>query len=339
MEYIESWGVLIPDIFYWFRSGGRGRGMSVTAKFVKYVAWRRYGAIIGGIVIRIVSRRVTTQILHELTDISNEWQILILKPLQRRKQNEIGHSRREYQSHVRYVLEKAYFRVENGEQRASKKDIEKKQKIDQMRRDFCRTFPYDKNADRTHSGLCGDLEDVNSDPERPEILLADVIGDESGEDETTWSKADAQPARSATTLFRWSALISRHCAQLLPVRRSFCEAERHFVHMDQTKRPSSSDEFKIEEVLMNYFSNAVNHCEKEKGCRGKDRGNGRACQSFGVQYRYADRSDSCRIWGEVYKGGQENEGIRRSGIGLSIVKAIMESMNQKYGVINYEKRR
>ena len=25
-----------------------------------------------------------------------------------------------------------------------------------------------------------------------------------------------------------------------------------------------------------------------------------------------------------------------SGVGLSIVKAIMESMNQKYGVINYE---
>ena len=86
------------------------------------------------------------------------------------------------------------------------------------------------------------------------------------------------------------------------------------VHMDQTKEIYVwGDEFKIEEVLMNYFSNAVNHCEKEKVVEVEDRGNGRARQSFGVQYRYADPGGfSAASVGEVLQGGQgENEGIRR----------------------------
>lgn len=43
------------------------------------------------------------------------------------------------------------------------------------------------------------------------------------------------------------------------------------------------------------------------------------------------------IWGKFYKVDKaRTREYGGSGVGLSIVKAIMESMNQEYGVINYE---
>lgn len=43
------------------------------------------------------------------------------------------------------------------------------------------------------------------------------------------------------------------------------------------------------------------------------------------------------LWEKFYKVDKaRTREYGGSGIGLSIVKAIMESMNQKYGVINYE---
>lgn len=112
------------------------------------------------------------------------------------------------------------------------------------------------------------------------------------------------------------------------------------VNMDQTKEIYVwGDEFKIEEVLMNYFSNAVNHCEKEKVIEVKiEEMDGHARVSvFNDRYARSRRIPAASV-GEVLQGGQgENEGITaEAASALSIVKAIMESMNQKYGVINYE---
>ena len=44
-----------------------------------------------------------------------------------------------------------------------------------------------------------------------------------------------------------------------------------------------------------------------------------------------------KIWDKFYKVDKaRTREYGGSGVGLSIVKAIMESMNQKYGVINYD---
>lgn len=44
-----------------------------------------------------------------------------------------------------------------------------------------------------------------------------------------------------------------------------------------------------------------------------------------------------RIWDKFYKVDKaRTREYGGSGVGLSIVKAIMESMHQKYGVVNYE---
>ena len=184
------------------------------------------------------------------------------------------------------------------------------------------------------------MEDVNSDPESRKFYC-DVIVDEAAKMNNmvkkllTLNQLEAGNDVVSMERFDITALVHNYLqsADLLAKQNGIS------VHMDQTKEIYVwGDEFKIEEVLMNYFSNAVNHCEKRKGYRGKDRGNGRARQSFGVQYRYADPGGfSAASVGEVYKVDKaRTREYGGSGIGLSIVKAIMESMNQKYGVINYE---
>jgi len=111
------------------------------------------------------------------------------------------------------------------------------------------------------------------------------------------------------------------------------------VHMDQTKEIYVwGDEFKIEEVLMNYFSNAVNHCEKEKVVEVKiEEMDGHARVSVFNTGMPIPEDSLPHLWEKFYKVDKaRTREYGGSGIGLSIVKAIMESMNQKYGVINYE---
>ena len=76
-----------------------------------------------------------------------------------------------------------------------------------------------------------------------------------------------------------------------------------------------ADEFKIEEVFMNFFSNAVNHCEGEKI----------------IDVKMEQKDGRVRV--SVFNTGKPIP--EDSIVGLSIVKAIMDSMNQPYGVINY----
>ena len=111
------------------------------------------------------------------------------------------------------------------------------------------------------------------------------------------------------------------------------------VHMDQTKEIYVwSDEFKIEEVLMNYFSNAVNHCEKEKVIEVKiEEMDGHARVSVFNTGMPIPEDSLPHLWEKFYKVDKaRTREYGGSGIGLSIVKAIMESMNQEYGVQNFD---
>ena len=83
--------------------------------------------------------------------------------------------------------------------------------------------------------------------------------------------------------------------------------------MDQTKEIYVwGDEFKIEEVLMNYFSNAVNHCEKEKVIEVKiEEMDGHARVSVFNTGMPIPEDSLPHLWEKFYKVDKANEGIRR----------------------------
>ena len=98
------------------------------------------------------------------------------------------------------------------------------------------------------------------------------------------------------------------------------------------------DEFKVEEVFMNYFSNAINYAVGEKIIDVKVQ---RVEQKVRISVfntgNPIPQESIEHLWEKFYKVDKaRTREYGGSGIGLSIVKAVMESMNQEYGVINYE---
>ena len=99
-----------------------------------------------------------------------------------------------------------------------------------------------------------------------------------------------------------------------------------------------ADEFKTEQVVRNYLTNAIHHAENEKrieirvipekirsGSRCstvENRFPKKTCQSCGISFYKVDKAHTREYGG--------------NGIGLSIVKAIMESFHQDYGVRNFD---
>ena len=98
------------------------------------------------------------------------------------------------------------------------------------------------------------------------------------------------------------------------------------------------DEFRVEEVFMNYFTNAINYAKNDKIIDVRI-----VKEDGGVRVSVFNTGDPIpldsieHLWEKFYKVDKaRTREYGGSGIGLSIVKAIMESMNQKYGVVNYD---
>lgn len=110
------------------------------------------------------------------------------------------------------------------------------------------------------------------------------------------------------------------------------------VKMEQTQPVYVwGDEFKTEEVFMNYFTNAVHYCRGEKMIHVTvEQAEGKARVGvFNTGDPIPEESLS-HLWEKFYKVDKaRTREYGGSGVGLSIVKAIMESMNQEYGVQNY----
>ncbi len=99
-----------------------------------------------------------------------------------------------------------------------------------------------------------------------------------------------------------------------------------------------ADEFKLEEVITNYLSNAIHHADFEKKIsiwytQKED------CVRISVfnTGKPIPEEDLDNIWIKFYKVDKaRTREYGGSGIGLSIVKAIMESFHRECGVINHE---
>ena len=114
------------------------------------------------------------------------------------------------------------------------------------------------------------------------------------------------------------------------------EAQVIFEHQDPL--PVVADEFKIEEVITNYLTNALNHANGEK--KIEIQAEELETQVKVTVFNTGDpipEEDIPKLWTKFYKVDKaRTRAYGGSGIGLSIVKAIMESHHQEYGARNVE---
>ena len=99
-----------------------------------------------------------------------------------------------------------------------------------------------------------------------------------------------------------------------------------------------ADEFKVEQVVRNYVSNAIHHVSGDKVIEVKmDVSEGKVRVSVFNTGTPIPKNDVEHIWDKFYKVDKAHtREYGGNGIGLSIVKAIMQSFHQEYGVKNYD---
>ena len=90
--------------------------------------------------------------------------------------------------------------------------------------------------------------------------------------------------------------------------------------------------------MTNYVSNALNHLEGERQIELKLQMEGEKVKvSVFNTGNPIPEEDIPNLWSKFYKVDKaRTREYGGSGIGLSIVRAIMEGMNQEFGVQNYE---
>ena len=104
-----------------------------------------------------------------------------------------------------------------------------------------------------------------------------------------------------------------------------------------------ADDFYIDQAFTNYFTNAIKNAKEINGEKyieiktkiNKEKNNVRI-SVFNTGENISEENMD-RIWGRFYKVDESrNRADGGSGIGLSLVKAIMNNYNSKYGVKNKE---
>lgn len=222
------------------------------------------------------------------------------------------------------------------------KDIEQKEKMEQMRNDFLGNVSHElKTPLALIQGYAEGLKDgVTSDPESMEFYC-DVIMDEAGKmnkmvrNLLTLNQLEFGDEDLTFERFDLTAVIGG-VIQSMEIMAQQAEATVNF----RQKEPVYvwGDEFKVEQVIRNYMSNAFHHLEGDRIVEVKiltdDK---RAKVTVFNTGKPIPEADLTHIWDKFYKVDKAHtREYGGNGIGLSIVKAIMESFQQEYGVKNYE---
>lgn len=296
--------------------------------------------ILSAVAIWLISRHITRP-LQELTDLSKEMANLNFEAkYSSRSRDEIGVLGNNLNK-MSEVLEKTISELKTANNELQQ-DIEKKEQIDEMRKEFLSNVSHElKTPIALIQGYAEGLSEcINDDPESREFYC-DVIMDEAGKMNNmvkkllTLNQLEFGNDTVAMERFNLTEVVSGvvQSAQILAQQK---QAEIFFVQNEPVY--VWGDEFKIEEVVTNYVSNALNHVDYDKKIEIKIH-KGAELVRVSV-FNTGDRipeEDIEKIWIKFYKVDKaRTREYGGSGIGLSIVKAIMDSHHQKCGVMNYE---
>ena len=222
------------------------------------------------------------------------------------------------------------------------RDIEQKEKRDEMRKEFLSNVSHElKTPIALVQGYAEGLKEcINDDPESREFYC-DVIMDEAGKMnklvKNLLTLNELEFGNEVVTMERFDLASMIH-NMLRSMQVLFEQKDVKLVYDVQEPVYAWANEFKMEQVLNNYISNALNHVDGEKIIKITiQRQDGHVRAGVFNTGKPIPEEDVGRIWDKFYKVDKaRTREYGGSGVGLSIVKAIMESMHQQYGVINYD---
>ncbi len=340
INYIEMWGFLDNGNPFIMRTALEGikDSAKIANRFLMYIGI--FAVVLSGVIIWLISRKITTPIL-QLADISQKMTNLDFEARYTgEEKNEIGI----LGSHMNEMSDKLEHTISELKTANNEllKDIEKKEQIDEMRREFLSNVSHElKTPIALVMGYAEGLKmNINEDAESREFYC-DVIMDEA-------QKMDVLVKKLLTLnqLEFGNDIVTMERFDLVEMVNNYLSTATILIESADAKvcfEPESpvyvwGDEFKVSEVFTNYFTNALNHLGGEKEILisiKKDEEKARVT----VFNTGEPIPEECipYLWDKFYKVDKaRSREYGGSGVGLSIVKAIMESMNQDYGVNNCE---
>lgn len=338
-EYLEMYGRLNTGISFILRTPIESIRISarIASRFYAYVGI--LGTVAGGIIIWFVTRRMTRPIL-QLNNISEQMVHLNFEAEYKGKAgNELdllGENINKLSRSLEHSISE--LKTANNE---LQKDIERKEAIDEMRKEFLANVSHElKTPIALIQGYAEGLrEEINDDPES-RSFYCEVIMDEAAKMNNMVKKLltlnQLEFGNDVVTMERFdvTALIRNYIQSAGILTR---QSEIQVCMKEHAPIYVWADEYKTEEVFTNYFSNAVNHCSGERKIvvSLEQRDNKVRVGVFNTGDPIPEESLP-HIWEKFYKVDKaRTRAYGGSGVGLSIVKAVMEAMNQDYGVENY----
>lgn len=333
-SYLEGWGYFSDNTTMFIMSmpiASIQDSVEVANRFMAYVGISVL--IIGSVLMFCVAQRVTAPIM-ELASLSEKMSMLdFTENYKGDAEDEVGVLGRSMNT-LSEKLEEAIGNLQ--------KDLEEKTQIDEMRKEFIANVSHELKtpialiqgyAEGLAEGMC---EDEESRSEYCEVIideankmnkmvkqLLELTALEFGHDDLALDPFDivgliSEYLTSAHILLdEKEATVTLHAPDMLMV---------------------CADEFKIEEVFRNYLNNAMNHLEGAKEISIDIEQLGEVAKiSVSNTGQPIPEQDIPNLWTKFYKVDKaRTRAYGGSGIGLSIVKAILDNHKQECGVENEE---
>ena len=289
--------------------------------------------IIGGTVISILAKRFTEPII-ELNEIAKNMSNLDFS--QKYKKSKINDEVDMLGGSINSLSNKLQSTIEQ---------LEEKSQIDEMRKSFISDVSHElKTPIALIQGYSeGLIEDVNSDEESRKFYAEVILDEATKMDKLVKQLLELMKLEYGKLEFNNSEFnIVELENEILRKSKVMIEKENIVVENKlEGEIKVYADDFYIDQVLTNYITNAIKYSTEvngEKKVRIENEifgdQNKVRVKVFNTFSQFSDE-DMIRIWNRFYKVDMSrNRDNGGNGIGLSLVKAIMNNYGNSYGVRN-----
>ena len=300
--------------------------------------------IIGGIIVSYISKKFTKPI-KELNEIAKNMSNMDFghkykETNQGDEIDELGKSINSMSSKLETTI--TQLKTTNRE---LEKDLEEKAKIDKMRRSFISDVSHElKTPIALIQGYSeGLLENVNKD-EESRRFYAEVIFDETNKmDKLVKQLLELMKLENEMRTFdnKQFDIVELEKEIIRKTSVMIEEKQAKIEFNSEEKINVIADDFYIDQVVTNYLTNAIKHVEEVNGEKYIKIENEIKEDKVRVKVfntgKKIDEENLDRIWNRFYKADESrNREDGGTGIGLALVKAIMNNYGNDFGVINKE---
>ena len=340
-SYMEAWGFFSDNSTLFIMSmplAGIHDSVMLANRFTTFVGF--VALILGTIIMYFVANRVIKPVLA-LAALSEKMSNLDFDAhYEADAQDEIGILGRNM-NNLSSRLKDAIGALQDAN-RQLQHDIDEKTQIDEMRKEFIANVSHELKtpialiqgyAEGLTEGLCEDEESRN--------YYCEVIMDEAGK-----MNKMVKQLLTLTALEFGNDAPSMDTFDITELIQDLIRSSSILIQQNEATvcyQPDGpcmvfADEFKIEEVVTNYLTNAIHHLDGERRIeiRVEKIGETVKVTVFNTGNPIPE-ADLPNLWTKFYKVDKaRTRAYGGSGIGLSIVKAIMDIHHQSCGVVNVE---